>query len=294
MKKGNAYLYLVIVFFLWGSVYPASKFAMATLPTVVMVCGRFLVSVPALFFIGRKQIKAARIDRSDWKYFALIGFLGYFLSTIFNTLSLNYIDASMGSLFNSLTPVGITVMAALVLKEHISLRHILCLALALAGAIVITGGAEGEGQVLGLILVLLCILSFSFSSVTMRPLSRKYGALVVTAYSMLVSLIGYIPAAAVSLVRVGGVQITAEAVLAVVYMGLFATALAHTLWGKCLSMLEASRCSMFYPLQALFGSLLGALLLGERFTPAFFIGAVMIAAGVIISCREKRERRQLK
>lgn len=40
----------------------------------------------------------------------------------------------------------------------------------------------------------------------------------------------------------------------------------------------------FYPLQAMFSAILGALLLNEQFRPTFYIGTVIIAVSVIINC----------
>jgi drug/metabolite transporter (DMT)-like permease len=62
--------------------------------------------------------------------------------------------------------------------------------------------------------------------------------------------------------------------------------LAQFTWAKCLSMLPASTCSLFYPLQAVFAAILGALILGEQFTTSFFVGLLLISADIIISTRE--------
>ena len=49
--------------------------------------------------------------------------------------------ASMAALINALTPVSVTILAAIVLKEKITPITLVCLALALAGAAIITTGA---------------------------------------------------------------------------------------------------------------------------------------------------------
>jgi len=65
--------------------------------------------------------------------------------------------------------------------------------------------------------------------------------------------------------------------------GKLGSALSQISWAKALSRFSASTCSLFYPLQAVFSTLLGALILHERFTASFFIGLLFVAADVALS-----------
>ena len=76
---------------------------------------------------------------------------------------------------------------------------------------------------------------------------------------------------------------TAAALLACLFVAVFGTAVAHTCWNKSLQLLNASTCSMFYPLQPLVSAVMGVLLLHEVITPSFVIGAVLICAGVVVT-----------
>ena len=75
-------------------------------------------------------------------------------------------------------------------------------------------------------------------------------------------------------------------VLVILYLGFCGSGLAQYTWTKCLSMLPASTCSLFYPLQPTFSALLGALLLQESFSPTFFIGLLLISLDVVLSTWE--------
>lgn len=55
-----------------------------------------------------------------------------------------------------------------------------------------------------------------------------------------------------------------------------------------IKLLDASVCSMFYPLQPLTSSILGVLLLHEVLTWNFVVGGVLICVGVVVSVMEKR------
>ena len=45
--------------------------------------------------------------------------------------------------------------------------------------------------------------------------------------------------------------------LAVLYMGVLGTAVTHSLWNYSLRVMDASFCSMFYPMQPLVSSIFG-------------------------------------
>ena len=78
--------------------------------------------------------------------------------------------------------------------------------------------------------------------------------------------------------------------LAVLYMGLLGTAAPHSLWNYSLSRMDASFCSMFYPLQPLVSSVLGVLLLGERITINLVVGGLIICCGVVMAVLSGRKK----
>ena len=86
---------------------------------------------------------------------------------------------------------------------------------------------------------------------------------------------------------------TMESILAVLYMGIFGTAVTHSLWNYSLRVMDASFCSMFYPMQPLVSSILGVLFLHEAITPGFVLGALMICCGIVaavVSAKPKANR----
>ena len=78
--------------------------------------------------------------------------------------------------------------------------------------------------------------------------------------------------------------------LCVLYLGSLATALPNFLWNKGLSLIEASTCSLFYPIQPLVAAAMGALLLGERLDLGFAIGAALIVGGIVYAVLSERGR----
>jgi len=264
--KGQAYLLLLATFFIWGSIYVASKYAMETMQPVTIAAGRYIVAFAVMVPLKRSHLRV-KIDRADWKYLFIIGGLGYYLMTVVNIFGVQLAGASTAALINSLNPVSISIFAAIFLHERIGIRKIICILLSVLGALVISSGASGSGEIAGVLLSLLAIVLWGLASVSMRKLTTKYGAMTVTLYGIIISLLFYIPSAVADIALNGGFQCSLGSGLAVLYMGIFGTGVAGYFWTKALSLLEASVCSLFYPLQAMFSAILGALLLNEQFRP---------------------------
>lgn len=286
-SQKQAFPLLFFTFFIWGSIYVTGKMIAADIPASLVACLRCVSAMLPLLFMSRKHLKT-KIDGADWKYFILVGALGYFLTIQMIQLGIALTGASMAALINAMTPVAVTILAAFILKEKITPVKCLCLVLALAGTIVITSGTSTHGETLGIAVVLVGVVSFAAASVYMRRLTAKYPAVLVTTYSMAISLIFHIPVGIVA-VCTQPVSVTPLSVAVILYLGFAGSGLAQYTWTKCLSMLPASTCSLFYPLQPAFAALLGAWLLGETFTPAFFIGLLLISLDVVLNTWETRQ-----
>ena len=106
MKK--SYLYLVTTFMLWGSLYVVSQFVLGKIPTFTVAMFRYLIAFMALSLISLKSEKE-KIEKSDYKYFFIMGFIGYFISVDCQLLGTKIAGGSMASLINSLNPIIISV-----------------------------------------------------------------------------------------------------------------------------------------------------------------------------------------
>jgi len=164
--RSAAYFYLSFTACAWGSLYVASKFAMATIPPMTVLFIRFAIAVIALApaalkargTAGKGRARAAVFEKADRKYIFLIGFGGYFLAIASLTLGTKLATASVASVINAMNPAFIIFFAALFLKEQLTAGRIFALLSSLSGAYIVLGGARG-GELAGVV--------FSLASVVM-------------------------------------------------------------------------------------------------------------------------------
>lgn len=288
-KKTTAYFYLLITFFAWGSLYVVSKFVLGKVPPFTVSFIRYLIAGTALFFILKKR-KHGKIEKQDYKYIFLIGFVGYTLATSAQLLGTKYSNASLASLINSMNPISIMILAAIILKEKLTVKKVVCIIMSIIGVYTIIGSVNGNVQVLGILISVFAVLTWSVMSVYVRKVTQKYDAIQITTYGIIVAAFCTLPLSAIELANTY-VQFDWSIILWLLYMGLVCTALAHVLWNKSLSILEAGTCSSFYPLQPMVAVFLGWIFLGEKMNVNFIIGAVLIIAGVLFSLIEPKAQK---
>ena len=275
-------------FVLWGSLYIVSKIALRSIPPVTLLALRYMVSIPALFVILLLRGRLKKVERHDLRTIFAIGFIGYFASFCLQMLGISRLTGSVSSLLGAMNPIFIPILAALFLREKLTAAKIGCVALSMVGVVTIVG-VNGTVDVTGAALMLASVFLWSTASVIIRRIGGRYDPMQVAMLSMIAAL-PFTGAWAMIELRTSACVFTGESVLAVLYMGLMGTAAAHTLWNVSLSLMDASFCSMFYPMQPLVSAILGVLVLGERITPSFLLGALIICCGIVAAVMSGKKK----
>ena len=283
MKRNAGYLYLLITFFCWGSIYVVSKYALGVMGPVTVSFCRYLVSVVCLYGILKWKGGHKKIAKEHWLYLLILGGLGYFAAIILQLGGTALLSGSLASLINSLNPVMISILAAVFLKEKITWKNVLSIVVSLIGVYIILSNGSMQINPLGILLSAGAVILWSAASVSIRKISGYYDPVQIALYGMCIALLFNIPAAVLENVFLTQSHPTAVALLACLFVAVFGTAVAHTCWNKSLQLLSASTCSMFYPLQPLVSAVLGVLLLHEVITWQFVVGAVLICSGIVIT-----------
>lgn len=282
LNNRKGYIYLILTFFIWGSLYVVSKYAMENLTPIMVLAGRYLFSAIALFIImKRKGFK--KIEKNDRKFFLGVGILGYFIAIMCQLIGTNLVDASVSSLINSLNPVTMPVIAAIFLHEKINIKTCISISLAIIGVYIIIGVSDGSNITpLGLIVNLLSVILWSSSSCMVKSIAPKYDPIQISFFAIVIALCFTIPVTVADMC-IEPFKITFTGILALSYIGLVCTALSHTLYNKSLQLLDVTTCSLFYPIQPLTSAVLGIILLGETLTINFVVGGVIICAGILVA-----------
>ena len=281
-------LYLGLAASIWGGMYVVSKVVLQVIAPLELVWLRFVVALVFLTGMGVLTRQSWRIRRQDIGLVLAIGVIGYAASIWAQFLGTKLSSAQMGSLITAATPAFMVVFARLLLGERITGKKALSVALATFGVLLIVGlGNVSPSYRLGGLVLGMAALTWALMSVLVKRVPAGYSLIVVTTYAMLVATVIITP------FTLPHMDTVIHAVLArpvlwagVLYLGIVSTAGAFFLWNKGLQMVDAATGGLYFFFQPLVGTLLGWLLLGERVGLAFWAGAGLILAGVMLVIRE--------
>ncbi|HHZ00235.1 MAG TPA: EamA family transporter, partial [Tissierellia bacterium] len=230
-----------------------------------------------------KQRKNKKIKREDYKYILIIGFFGYFLSVGAQFLGTKLTNASFASLINSMNPITITLFASLILKEKVTPKTIISIIVLVIGVKILIGDINDNLYLSGIFLSLLSVTIWSLVTVLVKKVSKSYDPFQITVYGIMTATVFCIPVSIYEITTSPVINFNFEVIAALLYMGLICTAMAHALWNKCMSIIDAGTCSLFYPIQPLVATLLGIIFLNEKIDKNFILGAVLIVGAVLFN-----------
>lgn len=276
---------------LWGGMYVVSKWGFETIPPATLAFLRVFLGALTLLVLLGVTTPTRSFSRSEWRSFAILGvWIAVTLLTQFVGTDLT--NASQGSLLTVLTPVFTLLLGIVLLGESLSARKIVGIALAAVGTLLVTAGqydltAIGVGNVLGILALLVASFGWAAYTVYGTPLVRRYSPLETATYSTILATPIMAIAAGIELWSIGraatSFPLTPGIVGAVLYLGVASTALAWYLWYRGVENLEAGIVAAFFFIQPVVGSILGVVFLGESLGALFFVGGVVMAAGVYLA-----------
>ncbi len=272
---------------LWGGMYVVSRASFSAIPPVTLGLLRVILGGLTLWValkLTARRGAAPQRHPGDTRRFILLG--GTLVATLITQFwGTALASAHDGALLTTMTPVFVVPIAWLVLRERPGWRVLAGMGLALVGVVVVVGADLGGGGVtlLGDALLLVSALAWALFTVLGAPLVRRLSALVTSTYATLWCIPLLLPCVVIELTQRPIGTMTPGLVLAVLYLGWGATALAWFLWYKGVEQRDAAVAAVFFFAQPLVGGLLSALLLGETLSAGFWLGGAVLAGGILLA-----------
>jgi drug/metabolite transporter (DMT)-like permease len=235
----------------------------------------------------RARERGDHLSRADLGRIAVLGLLGYYLSSFLDFWGLEYINASLERLILFLNPSLVLLIGVLFLRQRVSGRQWAALAVSYAGIVLVfwenlrLGGAH---VVLGSALVFGAALSYALYLLLSGELVRKVGSLRLVAYAMCVSTV----ACLVQFIAIHPLQALVQP--APVYWLSLLNATLCTIVPVYATMFAVARIgagatsqtAMLGPVSLL---LLGWWILDEAVTPLQVAGTAVVLAGIALLAR---------
>ncbi|MEL7464807.1 MAG: DMT family transporter [Pseudomonadota bacterium] len=275
---------LVLLSFLWGASFTLIEIAIDTIPPATIVFGRLLIGAALLLLLVLWSGTAFPTSLTRWGALLVQGILQSALPFTLISWGQKHIDSGLAGLLNTTPPLFVFLLGFFLLRDRSAgARQIIGILLGFAGVLVIMGPAAlaGEGSsVLGQLAVTGASLSYAVAAIYAKRFSDQ-PPILTAACSMAFATLVMAPVSfwvddPLSLAP------SASAVVAVIAMGVFSTAVAMVIYFRLVSTLGPLGVTTGSHMRAGFSVVLGVLLLGEALSSALLIGLVMILLGVAI------------
>jgi drug/metabolite transporter (DMT)-like permease len=270
---------------IWGGMYVVSDVVLPIIPPFPLLTIRLILGALVLC-IAVWRMRLPLPDRRTLLRVLGVGIVGFGISVGAQFVGTDRSTAMNGTLITSASPAFILIFAALILREPLTWRRILAVALATIGVVVIVDLSQADfssNTFIGNIALVIAALTWGLYSVLVKWVSEGLDTLLVTLIAFFGGMIITIPAAAIELGTRPIGTITPAIILGVLYLGVVSTAAAMWLWNRAFALVDASLASLFFFAQPLVGALLSVIFLHQPMTPALWIGSTLILLGVLFS-----------
>ncbi len=275
---------------IWGGMYVVSKVVLDIIPPFSLVSIRLILGALTLAVVLWMR-GFPKISQRQFLEVIGVGAVGYGISLSLQFLGTKLSTAANGSLVTSATPAFVLIFAWILLKEKITWRRFIALVLATLGVVAVIDPRSAQLNpelFLGNILLIGAAVTWALYSVLVRKVTQNLEVIPFSLIAFLGGLPISIPAGAWEWRAIGVGEISLGVVGGVLFLGIISTALAMVLWNNAFALVDANLASLTFFAQPVVGTALGWLFLGERITPLFLLGGLMIGLGLVISSREEQ------
>lgn len=281
---------LLALCLIWGLSIPLTKLGLQSFPPLMLAACRYAAAAPffALVLIGR-----ALPSRRALLAMATLGVIGIDVGQVTQILGVQRTDASVATVISATIPIFVVFLASWRLRQPLRLAHLIGLAVALGGIVVVaTKGSVSSlelstSALAGDALVLLSSASIALYYALSAELTRHYPVPVVAAWSTLFGTFALLPVipweASQTSISPGlaGIGI-------VLYLGVLVTVAGLWIWLHSLRVLPVRIVAATQYLQPLIGVSVSAALFAEPIDPSFGIGTVLVFIGIAMTATPHR------
>jgi len=286
LSKHKKWLYLITLSVIWGSSFILIKKSLLGLTALQLGALRTIISGFFILLIGAYKLK--HLTKEEWKWIIIGGLLGTFFPAFLFAFAVTEIDSAVASILNSLTPLNTVLLGYFLFNIYFSKKQIMGILIGLLGTIILIGAGmqlNPNQNYFYTFLVIAATFMYAINTNIIKRYLQDTSALAIAAGNFTIVIIP----AFIVLLYTGFFKLEVlqqpelkKAMLYVIILALFGTAMAKVMYNKMVQMstpVFASSVTYLIPIVALFWGLID----GENFNLFQGIGAFLILLGVYMA-----------
>ena len=280
LNKGVAQIHIAVFLFGFSGLF--GKFLSCS--PLYIVLGRTFFASIALFFFARffSKTKLSGFDKKEMLFFGLQGILlaGHWYSFF---LSIQISSVAIGLITFSTFPLFVTFLEPFFFKEKLKLKDIFIAGTVFIGILLVIPNFNFSDNITrGGFFGIISGFTFAFLAIVNRRNARISDAIAIAFYqNIFASVCLILPILTIQVIPPQFFDLPS-----LIFLGVFCTALAHTLFIKSLGFIRAQTASVIAGLEPVYGIVLAFFLLNETPRIRTLIGGLIIICTTIFAGRK--------
>lgn len=272
----QADLMLFFVAFFWGTGFTVTKIALEIFTSVQLLFIRFVIASVASFFIFRKNLK--HIKKSDIKAGVV---MGVFLAVgfVLQTTGLEGTSAGNSAFLTGTNVVMVPFFYWVVTKIKPGRNNIIAAVLMFLGIILLTVDFDNFGKFnLWDFLTLLSAISFAWQVVTTGIFAADKDPAIISTMQIFTCTVIFL---FMMLFEGKAITVNVQGTVSMLYLSLVTTLLCFLMQTMGQKFTSTTHAAIILSLESVIGSLLGVLVLSEKYSAITIVGFAVIFLAVL-------------
>jgi drug/metabolite transporter (DMT)-like permease len=281
------WLLFVILGFMWGSSYLFIKIGVegGGLPPLTLVALRLAVGFAILAAVVALAREPLPREPRMYGHLVVMAVINIVLPFWLITWAEQSVESSLASILNGTVPLFVIVIAALFLRdEPITVNRVVGLLVGFVGVVILTSrglGSIGQSNLAGELALIGSAISYAAGNVYARRNVQGLRPMIPAVFQVGFALV-ITTVLAFTFERPLDLRLNRDALVAVVWLGIFGSAFAYLVYFRLLKRWGATRTSMVAYLLPVFGIVLGFIVLSEPIDGRLLLGTALVIGGVAL------------
>jgi len=296
-SKKYEYFVIFIPLIFWAFAFPFIKLGLQELSPINLAILR-LATACVIFLLIRliKPSLFSPILKKDIIPLILLGFIGIVIYHLGLNYGEQYISPGAASLIIATIPVFVVILAAIFLKERISLIMILGIIISLTGVAIISlaGTPNASFEITYLtaaFAVLIASIVGAIYTIAGKKMMNRYNPFSLTAYAFLFGSLGLIPFISSSLLD-QSINLSLQGWFVILFLGIFPTVISYVFWYVALEIKNASELSSYLYIIPVLATIFSFIIFQDIITIFFILGGFLVIFGLYIVNRDRKLKKK--